>query len=254
MLNRFTTPLVALGLLMAAPSVQAQEPSDYPPGVGYGAPAQGIEVPTSVNVRDSQRVLQVTQQPSQPTMRVVGDVNALPPEVQNALGVGAGEEAHSGMVNNTVTGLEVGRQPAATGWIDGADVYRGVIPGDRDSLPHISRTQQHGQSGVANTLSWIGFQPLDGVTRVFLQTGRPAQYQVSEGPDGLSLTIRLRDTRIELSNFRRRIDARYFDRAVSEIEAFRRGDGVTEVVIQLAHAATFTVEGAGDYLYVDFAE
>ena len=140
-----------------------------------------------------------------------------------------------------------------TVWLYGSEVYRGVTPNEVDSLPHISGSQERAQAGQ-NTLTWVGFQPFETHTRVFIQTGRAAQYQVNESPDGMTLTVRLRDTRVDFSNFRRWIDASYFERPVHMIDTTTTGDGVTEVSIALSRFAEYTVSSDGGYLFVDFAE
>lgn len=236
-----STLRAALGfaLLLAAPIASAQTPA-------AGTPSPGVEVQHRYsNPSDSRAVLN-----AQPTA---------PADASGTTGTSTGGamqidgDAVGPLVNTRVGGIQEGGGYGDQ-WVDADLVYTGVIPGARDSLPHISRTQRHGADGRRNTLTWIGFQPLEGTTRVFIQTGRPAQYQVVESPDGLTLTVRLRDTTIELSNFRRWIDASYFGRAVSRIDAARGGDGVTEVTIDLSRTAAYTVEGAGEYLYVDFQE
>lgn len=154
----------------------------------------------------------------------------------------------------------VGYQSArerATTWIDGADIYRGIIPNTQDTLPHVAVHQRRAARG-ANRLTWIGFQPFDDSTRVFLQTGRDADYRVAESPDGLTVTIRLSNTAIALSNFRRTIDASYFGRPVVSIDAMAAGGGATDVVIELDRDAGWEItEGAGvdgAYVFIDFDE
>lgn len=234
-MNRsLTAALVGLGLFATADAADAQTMQPA------GAPQQGVEVQYRYNnPGQSQTILQAA-----PPVQAQGQGPA------QAAPAGAPAEGEGPLINTSVHGFS---NSAEGQWLDAHDVYFGVIPGDRDSLPHLTRTQRHGHDGSANTLTWIGFQPFEETTRIFLQTGRPAQYQVEESPDGLTVTLRLRDTRVELSNFRRGLDTSYFGRSVSNVEAFRRGDGVTEVVIELSQATSYTVEGAGEYLYVDFA-
>lgn len=210
-----------------------------------GAPAEGVQVQTRYG------------SPSQSTQLLTAQPPAQEAAAQGEGGQGTGAMAIEGdavgpLVNTHIRGLHDGAADPL--WLDNEVAYTGIIPTVRDSLPHISRTQRHGAEGRRNTLTWVGFQPFEGQTRVFIQTGRPAQYQVVESPDGMTVTVRLRDTAIEVSNFRRWIDASYFGRAVHRIETARSGDGVTEVRIALSRAAAYSVEGAGEYLYVDFAE
>lgn len=162
-----------------------------------------------------------------------------------------GEEGDSAYTNSRLESLQQGDN--GVDWLYGSEIYGGVTPHEVDSLPHISASQERGQAGE-NTLTWVGFQPFETHTRVFIQTGRPAQYQVQESPDGLTLTVRLRDTRVDFSNFRRWIDASYFGRPVHMIDTERAADGVTEVSIELSRYADYTVSSDGGYLFIDFAE
>ena len=161
------------------------------------------------------------------------------------------EEGTEGYTNNRLQSLqEVSLAPT---WVYGSEIYRGVTPNEVDSLPHIAGSQARGVLGE-NTLTWVGFQPFDTHTRVFLQTGRPAQYQIHESPDGLTVTIRLRDTRVDFSNFRRWIDASYFGRPVHMIDTARAEDNVTEVTIDLSRYAAYAVSSEAGYLFIDFTE
>ncbi|MFT6397776.1 MAG: hypothetical protein ACJAYU_002531 [Bradymonadia bacterium] len=163
----------------------------------------------------------------------------------------ASEDGSIPFSNSRVDSLQAAA--AERGWLFGSDIYRGVTPNEVDTLPHIASSQLRGENGD-NTLTWVGFQPFDTFTRVFLQTGRPAQYQVSESPDGLTITIRLRDTRVDFSNFYRWIDASHFGRPVNMIDTARSGDGVTEVTIDLSRYAEYSVVADGGYLFIDFPE
>jgi hypothetical protein len=137
--------------------------------------------------------------------------------------------------------------------IVGASIYRGITPNENDTLPHISRFQA---AGGTNQLTWVGFQPFQERTRVFVQTGRSASHSVVPSPDGRTLTIRLPSTRIPLSNFQRDIDASFFDRAVTHVRATRSGDS-TDVVIELGRTVRYEVTQDAEnptYLYIDFFE
>jgi hypothetical protein len=233
-MNR-TFTAVALAGSIALPALAAAQVQSA------GSPAEGVEVQYRYsNPSQSQQILDVQAPEAAPASAEAAPGDAAP--------------AVEGSVSNpTVLGLDEGAEPTET-WLDAELVYTGVIPGERDSLPHISRTQARGASGTSNTLSWVGFQPLEGMTRVFLQTGRSAEYDVDTSPDGLTITLNLRDTRIDHSNFRRAVDASYFGRAVSRIDTSRDRDGTIHVAIALSRAADYAVTREGNYLYVDFVE
>ncbi|MCB9506614.1 MAG: hypothetical protein H6700_10110 [Myxococcales bacterium] len=229
-----TSQLTLAGLLAVSTAAAAQEaPAGY--AQALGAPAPGVEVPLQMSPGASQGLLQA----------------APPAASQAAAPAGAGAELEGVPNNERVVGLQSGS--VAQG-VPGSAIYAGVVPNETDSLPHISDEQARANSGGPNQLTWLGFQPFPDMTRVFIQTGRPAQYQVRESPDGQTITIRLRDTAIEMSNLRRDVDASYFGRVVQHVDAARNSDGVTEVIITLAEPAGRRVVAEGDYLYVDFAE
>jgi len=130
-------------------------------------------------------------------------------------------------------------------------LYHGVIPGQRDDLPMLDRARKKGSDyDEPNTITWIGFQPKDDVTRVFLQTAREAKYSLGHGNGVLTLTFS--DTKIPLRNFSRFIDTSFFDRVVTRIEAKQSDDQTVVVTIQLRESEEPEVAQTDDYVYVDF--
>lgn len=226
----------------------------------YGAPAQGVEVQNRyTSPAQSQQVL--TAQPPAPATAPAPEGAAAPGAPANpyqqvidvrAGGAEGAESPAQPFVSDRVAGVSEGGEP-----IDIADYYRGVTPHVIDSLPHISRYQQRAESSSrANELTWVGFQPLAGATRVFIQTGRDADYSINSSPDGLTMTVTLRNTTISVRNFTRDIDASYFGRVVQHVQARRSGRD-TLVTIELSHSPSYTTETEtnGDaYLFIDFAE
>lgn len=183
-------------------------------------------------------------------------------EILERRGGGEGAEGEGGlrepMMSETVSGVGyMSAEARAATWIDGADIYRGIIPNTHDTLPHVAVHQRRAARG-ANRLTWIGFQPFDDSTRIFLQTGRSADYRIAHSPDGLTITVRLSNTAIALSNFRREIDASFFGRPVVSIDARAAGGGATDVIIELDRDAAYEVtEGTGTdgaYVFLDFEE
>lgn len=170
-----------------------------------------------------------------------------------------GGEGEGGLIDpiamDRISSLSTGRRDQEI-FVSGNQIYRGVTPNSTDSLPHIARHQRRAENGGRNVLTWIGYQPFEDYTRIFIQTGRMADYQVTESPDGLTLTVRLRSTEISLSNFRRDIDAAFFGRAVTNITATPAGGGATDVVIELFEPSDYTIATAenSDYIFIDFAE
>ena len=127
--------------------------------------------------------------------------------------------------------------------ISAALIYQGVIPG---------RSPGATGKGKTNALNWIGFQPLDLVTRVFVRTDHDAPFEVIAAPDGLSVTVRLKVPAIAHRNLSRTIDTSAFGREVAAIDTKRGPEGTTDVVISLLAPARFVTEAREGYLYVDF--
>jgi len=132
-------------------------------------------------------------------------------------------------------------------------VYQGVVPGERDSVEHLRRGQQASQSDTdPNEITWIGFQPEQDRTRIFVQTAREPVYSTRREEDGAVFVVRFEDTDIAARNFRRQIDASRFDRVVERIEATPGEDGGVAVRVSLRSPESPTVEVSGTYVYIDF--
>lgn len=124
-------------------------------------------------------------------------------------------------------------------------LYRGIIPGTRDDMPHLQRAR----SKSGNRLTWIGFQPKENGARIFIQTSQNPNFDVSD--DGTTITVILSDTKIPLRNFRRFIDTTYFKRNVTRIESKQVSSDVV-LTITLKEAARPDVDKEGNYVYLDF--
>ncbi|MGM0557345.1 MAG: AMIN domain-containing protein [Myxococcota bacterium] len=126
-------------------------------------------------------------------------------------------------------------------------MYRGVIPGKRDEVEHLKAKDQTGP----NSLTWLGFQPEDERTRVFIQTSREADYEQSVDSEDKTLTLTLYNTKVSAKNFSRFIDTSFFGRNVQLIEA-KKANGAVEIMIALDEIERPTVQQDGTYLYLDF--
>lgn len=255
---RVRVPLFVVVALAVAPAA-AQE-------VNYGgAPQQGVDVQYRfTSPTQSQQILNA--QPQQQQGAQTGN-RATPSGVDvdysNLIAnpdaeVGEGHNPADGLMN--LLGARGFQSDAATmgempEYIGASDIYTGITPDARDTLPHISPYQNAADNaGRPNQLTWLGFQHFEDKARVFIQTGRPSQYRANVSPDGMTITIQLRDTRVGLSNFRRPIDTSFYGTPVNSIHTERGEDGVTEVVVGLSRAATHEVVAAGEYLYIDVRE
>jgi hypothetical protein len=134
-----------------------------------------------------------------------------------------------------------------------SDGYRGIVPGERDEVDHLKEQRESGSStSNPNKLTWLGFQPKDDKTRVFIQTARSPDYNVSESDGGRRMVVTLENTELSDRNFQRSIDTSFFDRNITSIDA-RPGSGNTvDVTIELESSESPSVETSEDYLYIDF--
>jgi hypothetical protein len=132
-------------------------------------------------------------------------------------------------------------------------LYQGIIPGTRDIVEHLKdAVRENNQKQGPNLLTWIGFQADDSRSRVFIQTARQPSYQVERRKDGRRVVVSLQDTEITTENFRREIDASYFDRNVRYVEARSVDDTTVEVRIDLRAGESPEVSTDKGYLYLDF--
>lgn len=226
-------PFLVLLVVTAAPALAAAQSV-------WGAPAEGVQVQSRFSSPgQSQSIL--TAAPAAPA--------AAPAPPAGAGAPAAADGAPQPFVNDRVTvGGAYGGSAEEAGDsaklpISAALIYQGVIPG---------RSPGATGKGKTNALNWIGFQPLDLVTRVFVRTEHDAPYEVIAAPDGLSVTVRLKVAAIAHRNLSRTINTSAFEREVAAIDTKRGPEGTTDVVISLLSPARFVTEAREGYLYVDF--
>jgi len=231
-------PFLILLVAFAAPALATAQSM-------WGAPAEGVQVQSRFSSPgQSQSILTAT--PS----AVAAAAAAPAPPGAGAPAPGAAEGAPQPFLNDRVTvgggsaGSNDGAGDSALQPIDATLIYQGVIPG---------RSPGANGTGKTNALNWIGFQPLDRLTRVFVRTDHDAPFEVIAAPDGLSVTVRLKVPAIAHRNLGRTIDTSAFGREVAAIDTKRGPDGTTDVVISLLSPAQFMTEAREGYLYVDFA-
>ena len=128
--------------------------------------------------------------------------------------------------------------------------YGGVQPGHKPEKP--KRPPPKG------TLTWVGFEPKNGTSEVFLQS--VAAFDVSQRVDkGVVIVTVSGLTRLGQNTWRP-IDTRFFDTPIARITAAKKGRGL-EVRIAFKNAKDAqqaTVRGATEadgmfYEYLDFA-
>lgn len=132
-------------------------------------------------------------------------------------------------------------------------LYRGVIPGKRDAVAHLKAERERAEAPpAANSLTWLGFQPEETKTRVFLQTAREADYNLSMDEARKTVVLRLAQTEFSDRNFARSVDTRFFGRNVQSVRARGvRSEVVVEISLERVERPLITQ--SGDYLYVDFS-
>ena len=131
------------------------------------------------------------------------------------------------------------------------ELYRGVIPGTRDQVDHLATARKRGESST-NRLLWIGFQPRENSTRVFLQFSREAEYQVGTGENG-EIVVTLSNTKLSEKNFARFMDTSYFNRNVQRVTAKKSGRNEVQVTITLAKNERPQVNSTESYVYLEFS-
>lgn len=135
------------------------------------------------------------------------------------------------------------------------ELYTGVTPDVVDTLPHIQPHQTWGSDQAnRNRVTWIGFQPFDAYTRVFVQLAREPSYTIVDHEDEMAIEIVFEETSLSLTNFGRGLDTSYFDSAVEFIDAESLSNRRTRVVIWLEENIPYTVTNEGTYLFVDFSD
>lgn len=144
-------------------------------------------------------------------------------------------------------------QPRTTLDLAVDQLYRGVIPGTRDSVSHLARAAKKGaKAGTPNRLTWVGFRPADEYTRVFFQTAREPDYTIRRSQDPALIEIKVENTKIAARNFSRFIDTSYFNRNVELIEADQVDRDTVKIVIKLETFEQPTVRNDGQFVYFDF--
>ncbi len=129
------------------------------------------------------------------------------------------------------------------------ELYKGMIPGKRDDVEHITR--KAAKTAAPNKLTWVGFIPEDRRTRVFFQFADAPNYEQSFQSDRIVLTFN--NTKAIERNFLRVIDASFYKRVVRRIETKRRRGKKLTVTLFLRESAQPQFDASGNYLYVDFA-
>ena len=97
------------------------------------------------------------------------------------------------------------------------------------------------------TMTWTGFERAPEGSRVFFEVNGPIRHTMSK--KGLTITIKMTNTKVNVRNNRRHLDLRYFQTPVQMVRVRKRGKD-TEATIQLkrdASPALSLQQGKGGY-------
>ncbi|MBK8014553.1 MAG: AMIN domain-containing protein [Deltaproteobacteria bacterium] len=106
------------------------------------------------------------------------------------------------------------------------------------------------RSTTPRLLTYIGFQQMGGVSRVFARFDERPRHR-TEGPVDGRLVVELLSTRVNVKNNTRPLDTTYFDSPVKRIQAIP-GEDDTRIVIQLRETADWKLKWIGTTLAIDF--
>lgn len=88
-------------------------------------------------------------------------------------------------------------------------------------------------------LTWTGFERVPEGSRVFFELSAEAAHEVTS--NGLTLKIRIRNTKVNVRNNTRHLDLRYFETPVRTVKVTRKGRDTVATVV-LKREALHTVE------------
>ncbi len=134
---------------------------------------------------------------------------------------------------------------------DDSELYQGIIPGDRDDIPHIQALRE-AADGDPTVITWVGFKPEEDRTRVFFQSPDPVRYEVDDSFDDGKLVVTFEQALIPERNFTRFIDTSHFGRVVERIEVEELDGNDVKVTLELNQELLPDTEVDGEYLYLDF--
>lgn len=89
-------------------------------------------------------------------------------------------------------------------------------------------------------MTWTGFERTETGSRVFFQLSAEAAHELNTSKNGLVLKLRIRNTRVNVKNNRRRLDLRYFKTPVREVKVRHKGRD-TVATIHLKRTASPSV-------------
>lgn len=230
-------PLLALGLALgglggpqgealAAPSTPPPPrittpppPKTSPPPPAAGTTATGPSTPKPAGPSTTPpppTTPPPAEDPNQPGMEL--EPEGPPPDLSNTWGYSKAQPLQPRYVK---TNDPTYAAPNPVGFYSGVSVQGNHVP----PFP----AKQTGAPPVV--LTWTGFERAPEGSRVFFELSAEGAYEVTN--DGLTLRIRLRNTKVNVRNNTRYLDLRYFKTPVRTVKVTRKGrDTLATVVLK----------------------
>jgi hypothetical protein len=169
-----------------------------------------------------------------------------------AQGGGSGRVSKISVVDRSPSHAQDATPPAS--W----ELYRGIIPGSRDSHARTDRDRAKAERKhqTQNSLYWLGFQPATAErgTVVFVQTLLPgAAYRVEVLEGGAQVELIIPNAGVKRRNDLRLLDTHFWPGQVTGVQAQRRGRDVA-VVITLSSPTPHAVEQKEDFIFIRFQD
>ena len=240
--SRYFAAVIFLGLVSFSMSVSAQQ--NY---LDYG----GVQVPLPATNPTHPRTIT----PTGGSTFVTPGGQWLQNQEIDVRAVQESDPVYVGFVSTIVSEVTHSHARDRFRWFyNASQLYTGIIPNIRDTLPHIRPHQRTSVNArrPRNRITWVGFLPYGGYTRVFVQCASSPVYTIQESEEGHLIEVVFENTSISLSNFQRFLDASYFGRSVDIIDTEPLPGRRSRMIIWRDQITPYEVIVDGAYLYIDF--
>ena len=124
-------------------------------------------------------------------------------------------------------------------------LYRRTHPRNAASKVFCAAGESASSARRTRTLTYLGFDQDEGVSRVFVRTSGPVRYTVSE-EDPRTVVLELEDTRIQVFNNTRALDTSFFDTPVALVDPARGPGRTVRVQIKLKEQVPYEARQEAD--------